>query len=84
MEPVTHPTTNLVLKPGDDSPEDCADLPITRGLWFGTPSLLSFWKPSLAELALLNEGRPVLIAVAGNSLPPMSVTVDKPHFHGEL
>lgn len=84
MQPVTHRTNNHIFTAGPDSPGDCADLPVTSADWYGTPSLITFWKPSVEELARLNAGQSVLVVVAGKVLPPLHIAVDSPTFYGEL
>lgn len=82
MQPVLHHSTTHVLAPGQGAPAGCESLPVTRGNWYGTPSQLSYWQPTGDELRLLNAGRPVLIAVAGQKQPPLAITVDDPSHYG--
>lgn len=72
MTPIQHESCNAVLKcPEGMSKEQCADLPITRrdGL------VLSFWKPSPREIAAIIDGGHVALIVAGETHPPLSVTI---------
>lgn len=74
MEPVIHPSNNLVLK----SPEgvaDCEHLPATRCLVNSTPSIVTFWRPSAEELEQLNSGLPVALVVYNQSMPMVWVAV---------
>jgi hypothetical protein len=41
----------------------------------GTPSMVTAWEPTPAELALLNAGAPVLLRVLGTGHPPVMLTV---------
>jgi hypothetical protein len=41
------------------------------------PSVISFWKPTEAELKLLAEGGSVALVIYGKSMPPVSVEVVK-------
>lgn len=40
-----------------------------------TPSMLTSWQPTPAELARLNAGAPVLLRVIGTGHPPVSLDV---------
>lgn len=40
-----------------------------------TPSMLTAWEPTPAELERLNKGAPVLLRVLGTQHPPVGITV---------
>jgi len=73
-----HPSNNAVLGAPPGMPiEECNALPITRITYAcGTPAVASYWQPTPAELALLNEGHTVRLAVLGTTHPPLMLGVD--------
>ena len=57
--------------------DECNALPITRIQYSdGTPAVASYWHPTPAELALLNQGRAVRLTVLGRTHPPLMLGVD--------
>lgn len=46
-----------------------------RQMQDGTPIMLTMWEPTPAELALLNQGRPVNLWILGTAHPPVMVDV---------
>ncbi|WAJ29316.1 hypothetical protein [Antarcticirhabdus aurantiaca] len=42
----------------------------------GTPAMVSAWRPTPEELALLNAGEPVLLRVLGVGHPPVMLWVE--------
>lgn len=73
-----HPSNNAVLGAPPGMPiDECSALPITRIIYAcGTPAVASYWMPTPAELALLNQGRAVRLAVLGTTHPPLMLGVD--------
>jgi hypothetical protein len=79
MESIEHPSNNAVLGAPvgwDQSALPCDVLPVTRTVVDGVPCIMSFWKPSAAELASLQAGASVALWVVGETMPPVSLTVD--------
>jgi hypothetical protein len=79
MNRMQHPSNNSVLgaPAGWDQKElPCGALPITRTECEGLPAVVSFWKPTAEELAMLNAGGSVALWVIGQTMPPVSLTVD--------
>ena len=79
MNRAQHPSNNAVLgaPAGWDQGElPCDALPITRVDWEGKPAVVSFWRPSLEELAQLQAGALVAVWCIGQTVPPMSVAVE--------
>ncbi|WP_194720810.1 hypothetical protein [Noviherbaspirillum malthae] len=79
MNKTQHPSNNAVLgAPAgwDQKQLPCSALPVTRTDWDGVPAVLSFWKPTAEELAALNAGGSVVLWVAGQTMPPVALTVD--------
>lgn len=79
MNKFQHPSNNAVLgAPAgwDQKQLPCNALPVTRAKWEGVPAVLSFWKPAPEELAALNAGGTVVLWVAGDTMPPVALTVD--------
>lgn len=75
MNPTQHPSNNLVLgapvgwNQGDVC---CHALAVTKGMTpEGQPVVVSFWRPTAEELALLNAGGLVALCVHGHTMPPV-------------
>lgn len=74
-----HPSNNGVLgapEGWNQAELPCGALPITRMEADGHPAVVSFWKPTAEELAMLNAGGSVALWVLGQSMPPVSVEVE--------
>lgn len=79
MERTQHPSNNAVLGAPlgwDQQQLPCGALPITRVVADGVPHVVSFWRPSPAELKALAAGALVELWVVGNTLPPVAVAVE--------
>lgn len=74
MRPVPFREVNRILKPPRGQEETCGDLPalVLDGM------TLSAWLPSAAELADLNVGRPLWLAVMMAPPPPVLLSTDCP------
>lgn len=84
MQPIQHATSNDVLAPPAGMPrEECKPLFITR-IWYdhqfdsskAIPGVISYWKPTPQQLALLNSGAPVYLSFLGANHPPVAVGVE--------
>lgn len=79
MNKIQHPSNNAVLgAPAGWNQSDlpCGALPITRTECDGIPAVVSFWRPTAEELAALNAGASIALWVIGNTMPPVSLSVD--------
>lgn len=79
MQKIQHPSNNDVLgAPAgwDQSALPCSALLITRAQFNGMDAIVSFWRPSDEELAVLNAGGSVELAILGRTMPPVSLSVD--------
>ena len=79
MDRTQHPSNNHVLGApvGWDQKElPCSALPVTRVEQDGMPAMVSFWRPTAAELAALNKGGTVALWVYGVAHPPVAVGVE--------
>jgi len=81
MNPTQHPSNNFVLGAPPDwdqtGPVPCRALAATRALYpNGEPVILSYWRPSAADLAALNAGALLELAVAGGAHPPVWIGVE--------
>lgn len=79
MNRFQHPSNNGVLgaPAGWDRAEiPCGALLITRREVDGRPAIVSFWKPTADELAMLNAGSSVALWVLGQTMPPVSMEVE--------
>lgn len=54
----------------------CAAIPITRTQFNGMDAVVSYWRPSAEELAVLNAGGSIELAILGRTMPPVSLSVD--------
>lgn len=54
----------------------CSALPITDINDNGYRAVLSFWRPSADELAILNNGGMVTLCIPGTSMPPAALGVE--------
>lgn len=80
MRPTQHPSNNGVLgapEGWDQKQMPCSALAITRTDWDGIPAVVSFWKPTPEELAVLNAGGSVALWIAGQTMPPAGLSVDE-------
>jgi hypothetical protein len=72
MTPIHHSLCNDVLRrPEGLTEEECGDLPIFRN----DTCVVSFWRPEPAELQALAAGQPIMLAIASQTHPPLSVSV---------
>ncbi len=77
MNFIPHPSNTRVLyAPANNASPGCRDLPLTDTTMNGAPAVASFWMPLPEELALLNQGKPVILMVAGQTHPPLFITVE--------
>ena len=74
-----HHTNNAVLgAPAgwDQGQLPCSALPITRTECDGIPAVVSYWRPSENELAILAGGGSIALWVIGSTMPPVMLAVD--------
>lgn len=79
MNKMQHPSNNAVLgAPAgwDQEQLACSALPVTRTEWDGAPAVVSFWKPTAEELAMLNAGGAVQLWIVGHTMPPVALAVE--------
>ncbi len=79
MNRAQHSSNNAVLGAPKGWQQDelsCDALPITRTDVDGKPAVVSFWRPSKAEVALIQAGGLIAVWAIGNTVPPMSVMVE--------
>ena len=78
MRPIQHKSSNRVLgaPPGWNQGElPCSALAITDGHCNGVPCVISFWRPTPAELLALVNGGNVMLCVIGSNMPPVNMEV---------
>lgn len=76
MTPTPHHTNTRTLgtpEGWNQAELPVVDLGITDTVQGGVPTIMSFWKPTAAELALLNGGGLVTLSIVGRSMPPVSL-----------
>lgn len=74
-----HHTNNALLNvPGVavQTPLPGNALPVTRTQCDGMAAMVSYWKPSENELAILASGGSVALWVVGTTMPPFMLAVD--------
>lgn len=74
-----HPSNNDVLgapKGWGQGELQCSALPITRTEFAGMAAVVSYWKPTTEELALLVGGGSIALSVLGVTMPPVMLAVD--------
>ena len=79
MNQYQHHTNNDVLgapEGWDQSQLPCSALPITRTECDGIPAVVSYWKPTENELAILVAGGSIALWVIGSTMPPVILAVD--------
>ena len=79
MNSTQHPSNNAVLgAPSGWNQKElpCNALPITRTTCEGMPVVVSYWLPTVDELAALNAGAPLALMVVGHTMPPVSLNVE--------
>lgn len=79
MDRMQHPSNNAVLgAPAcwDQKTLPCNALPITRADWNGVLAVVSFWKPTPAEIEAIKAGQSVMLWVAGSTMPPVALMVE--------
>lgn len=55
---------------------------LNDGTVFESPCMITQWRPTKEELALLNNGEPVFVRMLGTTPPPMMVGVGDPDVYG--
>ncbi len=80
MQFVTHPSnTRTISAPsGKGGKVAISELPITDTSLGDRHAIVSFWKPTEAELAQLAAGHVVSLWVLGVAMPPVALTVSPP------
>lgn len=79
MKPVKHPSNTRVLGAPvgwdhDKLPRD--GLGITDARFGEMRAVKSYWRPSAAELAVLNAGGHVTLWIPGATMPPAAIEVE--------
>jgi len=79
MNKIQHPLNNAVLGApvGWNQGElPCSALPITRTHVGDLPAVVSYWRPTAEELAVLNAGGVLALWVLGATMPPVQLSVE--------
>ncbi len=80
MLPINFPEAAVSLgRPSDMTDEECGPLPVARGIVQLSensvgPAVISAWKPTPEELAMLNAGGPIYLHVIGRTQPPVMLS----------
>lgn len=79
MRPIDFPEANITFnKPTTMYDAECLPIQAYSGVdEKGMPYINTVWMPSREDIQAINEGRPIVVSVCGDTLPPMSLfTVD--------
>jgi len=79
MNKIQHPSNNGVFcsPAGWDQAElPCGALPITRTHVGDLPAVVSYWRPNVEELAVLNSGGFIALWVLGATMPPVNLSIE--------
>ena len=79
MNKIQHPSNNGVLgaPAGWDQGELPVNaLPVTHTHVGDLPAVLSYWRPSAEELAVLNAGGSIALWVLGATMPPVNLSIE--------
>ena len=82
-EQYPHMREKVIYAPDDVPEEDCGDMVTLIGSYKhpgsfqGYPTIISFWKPSEEELAILNDGGSIELLMFTNGLVPMAMNAVK-------
>lgn len=74
-----HHTNNDALRAPnswDQAQLPCSALPVTRTECDGIPAVVSYWRPTENELAILAAGGSIALWVIGSTMPPVMLAVD--------
>ena len=73
-----HQSNNDVIgAPRGMGSDECSALPVTRIQYAdGTHAVVSFWRPTEEEIALIRQGRPVRLITLGQIIAPVALGVD--------
>lgn len=79
MQPTTFPEANSTHHAPAGDEHHCGSLPtftgqIDGGSWDGTKIVIAAWKPDAEDLARLNAGQPVFVAMLGGLCPHFIAT----------
>ncbi len=78
MNKVQHRSNNSVLgapSGWDQKSLPCDALPVTRTHMNGQPAIVSYWRPTPAEIQALIAGACVQLWIIGQTHPPVAVEV---------
>lgn len=79
MKATTHTTTTRTLNAPagwNQKTLPVGALPITDIKLGGVPAIESFWQPDASEMAVLNAGGLVCLAIVGDRMPPVSIVAE--------
>ncbi len=79
MNKIQHSTNNAVLgapRGWNQGEVPCDALPVTRTECEGLAVVVSYWRPTAEELAVLVAGGSVALMVVGTTMPPVALMVD--------
>lgn len=73
MRAIDFPESNIVLgKPRDMTDEQCSSVQALKGTDIdGIDFILTVWQPNHEDIQAINAGRPVLLKICGQGMPPV-------------
>ena len=77
MRSIHFPEANVIFeKPTTMDDSECLPISVYAGHdENGNPYINTLWQPSKEDIDAINAGRPIVVTVLGNTLPPMSLFI---------
>lgn len=85
MHPVQFPGSVEIKKPESMTDEQCSSAWIVAGIDNdGYPYYMTAWMPNYEDLQAIEEGRPIMVKVIGQQLPPIALFTLDENNHGNF
>lgn len=70
MRAIDFPESNITFgKPSDMTDEQCFSISAYKGDGF----INTVWLPNKEDIEAINAGRPIILSIVGNGMPPVSL-----------
>jgi hypothetical protein len=74
MRPIHFPESNREFsKPSDMTDEQCSSISAYVGESNGFPYINTVWMPNKEDIDAINAGRPIILSITSNGMPPVSL-----------
>jgi len=86
MRPIDFPESNIVFgKPNSMTDEQCFSISAYKGTNAdGIPVINTVWMPSFEDIKAINEGRPIILSICGEGMPPVSLFTNNENGEGNF